>query len=180
MRGTVTAMDVKTNTIAWQHKWDTNAYNGAMTTKGNLLFVGHNDGRLIAYDATTGEKVWEFMTDAGVNAPPIPYEIDGKQYVTVMAAGNSLAGTKHGDSIWTFSLDGKFESVDDVVKVNADDTSAAGESESEDDKEGESVSSGEGKTANGLAVYESNCLACDGTEGANGHNGPSLQTSNSI
>ncbi|RDW20028.1 quinonprotein alcohol dehydrogenase [Oceanobacillus arenosus] len=177
VRGTITAMDVKTNTIAWQQEWDAQAYSGAMTTKGNLLFVGHNDGRLIAYDATTGEQLWEFMTDAGVNAPPITYEIDGKQYVTVMAAGNSLAGSKHGDSIWTFSLDGIYESVEDVVKVNAEDASAVEDSDSESSTEGESVSSEEGKTANGLAVYENNCLACHGTEGANGHNGPNLQKS---
>ncbi|MGJ9457765.1 PQQ-binding-like beta-propeller repeat protein [Oceanobacillus sp. CF4.6] len=174
VRGTVTAMDVKTNTIAWQQEWDAMAYSGAMTTNGNLLFVGHNDGRLIAYDATTGEKVWEFMTDAGVNAPPISYEIDGKQYITVFAAGNSLAGSKHGDSVWTFSLDGEIGSVDDVSTSESEENTT----DKEEKGTGDDKASLEGQTAKGLAIYESNCLACHGTEGVNGHNGPNLQTSN--
>ncbi|WP_084268673.1 outer membrane protein assembly factor BamB family protein [Oceanobacillus damuensis] len=173
VRGTVTAMDVKTNTIAWQQEWDAMAYSGTMTTKGNLLFVGHNDGRFIAYDATTGEQLWEFMTDAGVNAPPISYEIDGKQYITVFAAGNSLAGSKHGDSVWTFSLEGTIETVDDVIKSGAEETT-----DEEEDESAEGAASLEGQTASGLEIYESNCLACHGTEGVNGHNGPNLQASN--
>jgi quinohemoprotein ethanol dehydrogenase len=108
-KGTLTAIDVKTNKIAWQEKWDTTAYSGTLTTKGGLVFAGHNDGRLIAYDAKTGKQMWEFQTGAGVNAPAVSYEIDGVQYVSVFAAGNSLAGSKHGDTVWTFTLDGKLE-----------------------------------------------------------------------
>ena len=33
------------------------AYSGVLTTAGNLVFVGHNDGRLIAFDAKTGDQV---------------------------------------------------------------------------------------------------------------------------
>src|SRR5690606_10227925 len=113
-RSTITAMDIKTNKIVWQKNWDTIAYSGALTTKGNLLFVGHNDGRLIAFDATTGDQVWEFMTDAGANAPSITYEVDGKQYISIFSAGNSLAGTAHGDKIYTFSLEGKYGSLEDI------------------------------------------------------------------
>jgi quinohemoprotein ethanol dehydrogenase len=108
-RGTLTAIDVKTNKVAWQEQWDSQAYSGVLSTKGGLLFAGHNDGRLLAYDAKTGSRLWEFQTGAGVNAPPITYEIDGVQYIAVFAAGNSLAGTKHGDTVWTFSLGGKIE-----------------------------------------------------------------------
>jgi quinohemoprotein ethanol dehydrogenase len=110
-KGTLTAIDVKTNKIAWQENWDTTAYSGTLTTKGGLVFAGHNDGRLIAYDAKTGKQLWEFQTGAGVNAPAIAYEIDGAQYISVFAAGNSLAGSKHSDTVWTFSLDGKLEPV---------------------------------------------------------------------
>ncbi len=175
MRGTVTAIDVKTNTITWQQQWDTNAYSGTLTTKGNLLFVGHNDGRFIAYDATTGDQVWEFMTDAGVNAPAVTYEIDGKQYITVFAAGNSLAGSKHGDSVWTFSLDGSIESVDDLEE--ADTASENSTEETENDESAEAASMEGEVVQQGLEVYQQNCLACHGTEGVNGHNGPNLQAS---
>jgi quinohemoprotein ethanol dehydrogenase len=164
-RGTVTAIDVKTNKIAWQKVWDDSAYSGVLTTKGGLVFVGHNDGRLIAYDAKTGDQVWEFMTDAGVNAPPITYEVDGVQYISVLVAGNSLAGTKHGDSLWTFALDGTIESGTDI-------TTSSNQNDSNDGGTGATVSVDEGKK-----VYEGNCLACHGNEGSGGHNGPDLQLS---
>ena len=37
-------------------------------------------------DSRNGKKLWEFMTDAGVNAPPTIYEHNGKQYIAVTAA----------------------------------------------------------------------------------------------
>lgn len=165
-RGTITALDVKTNKIAWQQKWDAVAYSGALTTKGNLLFVGHNDGRLIAYNATNGEQVWEYMTDAGVNAPAITYEIDGIQYVSVFAAGNALAGTKHGDKVYTFKLNGNLPEGSFI--------DASQGSSTVNDSDDELVSADPEK---GLALYESNCLACHGDQGASGHNGPNLQES---
>lgn len=171
-RGTVTAIDVKTNKIAWQQNWDAIAYSGILTTKGNLLFTGHNDGRLIAYDAKTGDQVWEFMTDAGVNAPPITYEVDGVQYISVFAAGNSLAGTKHGDKVYTFKLDGDLK--EGTVIDASEGNSASGKAPAKD----EAAAPAEGVEADqGLAIYEANCLACHGDQGASGHNGPNLQDS---
>ncbi|MFD2044683.1 PQQ-binding-like beta-propeller repeat protein [Ornithinibacillus salinisoli] len=172
--GTVTALDIKTNRIVWQKEWDTIAYSGIVTTKGNLVFVGHNDGRIIAYDATTGEDVWEFMTDAGANAPPITYEVDGKQYISIFSAGNSLAGTQHGDKIYTFSLEGEYGSLEDIPE-DAVNTSPIKSDESE---EVEEQQHGQGDVVqNGLKVYENNCLACHGAEGVGGHNGPNLENS---
>jgi quinohemoprotein ethanol dehydrogenase len=165
VRGTITALDVKTNKIVWQQVWDAMAYSGVMTTKGGLVFVGHNDGRLIAFDAKTGKQVWEFKTDAGVNAPPVTYEVDGVQYISVLVAGNSLAGSKHGDSLWTFALDGDIESGEAVA--------VDGEATSDDNTDAEVVANAD----EGLKVYEGNCLACHGKGGEDGHNGPNLKLS---
>ena len=177
-RGTVTALDIKTNKIVWQKKWDAIAYSGLLTTKGNLVFTGHNDGRIIAYDATNGDQLWEFKMDAGANAPPITYEVNGKQYISIYAAGNTLAGTKHGDKIYTFSLEGKYGSVKDIPKnkINTSpvkNTAAKTEKQktSTNDKTKTNVSAGE-------SIYKNNCLACHGAEGAGGHNGPNLQKTN--
>lgn len=166
-RGTVTAIDVKTNKIAWQHVWDSPAYSGVLTTKGNLVFVGHNDGRLIAYNAKTGEQVWEYMMDAGANAPAITYEIDGVQYVSILAGGNSLAGTKHGDNLYTFALNGELK------PVSTDEVSKEDETEAED--ESDDVASAD--TEAGLTLYGNSCLSCHGNQGTGGHNGPDLQVS---
>jgi quinohemoprotein ethanol dehydrogenase len=45
---------------------------GTLTTAGNLVFQGTADGRFIAYNATTGEKLWEKPTGTGVVAAPRP------------------------------------------------------------------------------------------------------------
>lgn len=180
-RGTVTALDIKTNKIVWQKKWDAIAYSGILTTKGNLVFVGHNDGRIIAYNAKTGDQLWEFKTDAGANAPPITYEVDGKQYISIFSAGNTLAGSKHGDKIYTFSLEGKYGSLDEIPKedITAPPTKAqsSGDLGSKGDDEAKDqmtpVSSGE-------EVYKNNCLACHGAGGTGGHNGPNLLQSNKV
>lgn len=168
LKGTVPAIDVKTNKIAWQNKWNTTAYSGLLTTKGGLVFVGHNDGRLIAYNAKTGKQVWEFKADAGVNAPPVAYEVDGKEYISVLVAGNSLAGSKHGDSLWTFSLDGKIKSG----------TVTNNKAKKNDNKDkGKDTSTAKGNPDDGEKVFKGNCLACHGEQGAGGHNGPNLQQS---
>jgi alcohol dehydrogenase (cytochrome c) len=106
VRGTFTAMDMRTNTIAWQKQWDHSCYSGSVTTGGGLVFVGHNDGRLIAYDARDGEQLWQFQTGAGANTTATIFEQDGKQYVMFVAAGSALGGTAHGDNVWLFGLDG--------------------------------------------------------------------------
>ena len=35
-------------------------------------------------DAKTLAKLWEFNTNAGVNAPPMTFAVDGKQYVAIL------------------------------------------------------------------------------------------------
>ena len=169
-RGTVTAIDVKTNKIAWQQKWDALAYSGVLTTAGNLVFVGHNDGRLIAFDAKTGDQVWEYMMDAGANAPSITYEIDGEQYISIYAAGNALAGSKHGDKVYTFKLGG---TLPEGQVIDGSAKSKVNEPTEEKATEGETVSS----AAAGLEIFNNSCIACHGDQGANGHNGPNLQNS---
>jgi quinohemoprotein ethanol dehydrogenase len=105
-RGTFTAMDMRTNKIAWQKQWNDSCYSGSVTTAGGLVFVGHNDGRLIAYDARNGGQLWEFQTGAGANATATVFESKGKPYVMLVAAGSALGGTTHGDNVWLFGLDG--------------------------------------------------------------------------
>lgn len=174
-RGTVTALDIKTNKIVWQKNWDAIAYSGLLTTKGNLVFTGHNDGRIIAYDATNGNQLWDFKMDAGANAPPITYEIDGKQYISIYAAGNTLAGTKHGDKIYTFSLEGKYGSVKDIPKDKINTSPVKQGAEEEKQPAANKTKKEKTSTEAGETVYKNNCLACHGAGGAGGHNGPSLK-----
>ncbi|MCC6792571.1 MAG: PQQ-dependent dehydrogenase, methanol/ethanol family [Thermomicrobiales bacterium] len=109
--GTFTAMDPTTNKIVWQHKWDQTCVGGSTTTAGNLVFTGESNGNFDAYNAKTGDLLWQFKTGAGVNAPDVTYEIDGVQYVAVASGGNELAGSPRGDTLWAFTLDGTMDPV---------------------------------------------------------------------
>jgi len=75
-----------------------------LATAGGLVFSGIGGNRLGAFDSSTGAQLWSTQVDAGVNAPPITYSIDGAQYIAVAAGGNSLFGFPTGDTIAVFAL----------------------------------------------------------------------------
>jgi quinohemoprotein ethanol dehydrogenase len=110
--GTLTAIDVRTNKIAWQKSGDRDddfkqmCIGGPMATAGGLLFAGEGNGNFNAYDARTGNRLWQFQTGAGVNAPPVTYEVDGEQFVAVASGGNFQLNFPRGDTLWVFSLRG--------------------------------------------------------------------------
>ena len=78
---------------------------GALATAGGLLFAGESDGWFRAYDSATGKALWSFFAGAGVNAPPVSYAVDGKQYIAVGAGGNTNLPFKRGNDIIAFALD---------------------------------------------------------------------------
>jgi alcohol dehydrogenase (cytochrome c) len=77
---------------------------GVLATAGDVLFMGEGNGRFNAYDAQNGALLWQHDCGAGVNAPPVTYEIDERQYVAVAAGGNQLFGFKQGEIIHVFAL----------------------------------------------------------------------------
>jgi len=77
---------------------------GVLATAGGLVFTGEGNGFLSAFDAETGDPLWQFQCGAGVNAPPISYEVDGTQYVAVAAGGNAVFGFKQGGALIVFAL----------------------------------------------------------------------------
>jgi PQQ-dependent dehydrogenase (methanol/ethanol family) len=105
-RGIFAAVDVKTNRLAWRQQWAEMCYAGSVVTRGGLVFIGRTDGRLTALDKANGKLLWEFETDAGLHAPVTTFERNGKQYIVALSAGSFFPGTKHGDSVWLFSLEG--------------------------------------------------------------------------
>jgi glucose dehydrogenase len=90
--------------IKWQVKTNEPLVGGVLATAGDLLFMGEGNGNFNAFNSETGELLWKISGSAGVNAPPITYEVDGKQYVAVAAGGNSLFGFKQGDEVMVFAL----------------------------------------------------------------------------
>ncbi|PYR34801.1 MAG: quinonprotein alcohol dehydrogenase [Acidobacteria bacterium] len=101
LSGTFTAIDIKTNKIAWQHKtpYSIGAGGGSTVTAGGLVFRGEPDGNFLALDAKTGEELWRFQTGFGADAPPVVYEVDGEQYVAIATGGNRSIGSAYGDAV---------------------------------------------------------------------------------
>ena len=91
-RGSLLAWDPKTQSAAWElpHKLTWNG--GLLTTAGGLVFQGTAEGEVIAVDAKTGDKLWTFDAKTGVMAPPVSYQIDGEQYVSILVGWGGAFG----------------------------------------------------------------------------------------
>lgn len=102
--GTLSAIELATGRLRWQQKTDEPLVGGTLATAGGLVFTGEGNGDLSAFDSDTGERLWRFNCGAGVNAPPMSYEIDGRQFVTVAAGGSQIWGFRQGGAVITFAL----------------------------------------------------------------------------
>jgi alcohol dehydrogenase (cytochrome c) len=83
--GALKAIDPVTGETKANLRLDYPAYSGVLATAGNLVFLGHADGAFAAYDAKTLKELWSFNAGTGINAPPISYAVNGKQYIAVLA-----------------------------------------------------------------------------------------------
>jgi glucose dehydrogenase/plastocyanin len=114
MTGGVVAVDPTTNLTAWKIHlpYEMTHGNGALSTAGDLLFIGQPDGNLLGLDATSGEELWRFQTGAAVTSSPAAYEIDGEQYIVTLSGGTGLpygGSAPRGDYLWAFRIGGDME-----------------------------------------------------------------------
>jgi len=121
--GGIQAWDVNGREEKWRttypKSWN---WGSIMTTAGGLLFVGGTNDRMFrAYNAKSGELLWEFPTPSGIISPPSAYSIDGKQYIAVVSgwgvdaqwiqgkmheqAGWTEKAVPEGGSVWVFALE---------------------------------------------------------------------------
>ena len=141
---------------------------GTLTTAGNLVFQGTADGRFIAYNAATGEMLWQTPVGSGVVAAPVTYMIDDEQYVSVAVGWGGVYGlsqratdTIGPGKVYTFKAGGT-ASMPEMVENDPAEL-VEGVAYSPDD------------IAPGGALYVSNCLFCHGVPGVNnGGNIPNL------
>jgi quinohemoprotein ethanol dehydrogenase len=84
-KGHLVAWDPVAQKQIWAQDFPDIHNGGTLATAGNLVFQGTADGQVVAYSADKGVKLWQSPANTGVMAGPMSYEIDGEQYVTVMA-----------------------------------------------------------------------------------------------
>ncbi len=112
--GHVDAIDPLTAEKRWRLPLtDHPIWSAILATGGGLLFTGKETGEFIAIDAETGKLAWQFQTGSGINAMPVTYTHQGRQYVTVLsgigglwwnAAREQLKNVVPGGSVWTFAV----------------------------------------------------------------------------
>jgi quinoprotein glucose dehydrogenase len=117
--GTLVAVDLKAGKILWRStvgttedlaplgiafKWGTPLVNGVVITAGGLVFTGAADAYLRAFDARSGEELWQGRLPVPGTANPMTYLWKGEQYVVIAAGGHSEIGTSIGDSVVAFRL----------------------------------------------------------------------------
>jgi glucose dehydrogenase len=100
------AVDLRSGKIAWRNRVKEPMIGGALATAGGVVFTGTNDQQVLAFDAKSGKQVWTYKADGGVNAPPISYAINGRQFVAVAAGGNYQLNTPRNDDLLVFALPG--------------------------------------------------------------------------
>jgi quinohemoprotein ethanol dehydrogenase len=97
IRGFLVAWDPVAQKERWRNEFRPSG--GVLSTDGDLLFAGSGDGKFFAFNPATGATLWQHDVQQGV-ATPVTYEVDGKQYVSV------LSGTSKA-RVYTFALDAK-------------------------------------------------------------------------
>jgi alcohol dehydrogenase (cytochrome c) len=66
-------------------------YSGTLATGGGLVFLALLDGTVAAYDDTTLAELWKINVGSGFSAPPMTFEVNGKQYVGIVSGPSPVA-----------------------------------------------------------------------------------------
>jgi alcohol dehydrogenase (cytochrome c) len=87
--GVIRAYDAKTLDQKWEFTLTDITWGGVLSTATDLVFGGGRDGYFVALDARTGALLWKATVGGQINAAPMSFAVNGKQYVSI-AAGNAL------------------------------------------------------------------------------------------
>jgi quinoprotein glucose dehydrogenase len=116
--GTLNAIDLNTGEYRWKvtlgeypelkakgvPPTGTDNYGGPVVTAGGLIFIAATlDEMFRAFDAKTGELLWEAKLPAAGYATPMTYMAGGRQYIVIACGGGKL-GTKSDDAYSAFAL----------------------------------------------------------------------------
>ncbi len=118
--GELQAWDLAAGKKVWTKTFKSHNWGPVLATAGGLVFSGGtNDRYFRAFDAHTGDMLWQQRTNSGVVGVPTSYAIDGQQYIAVQSGWGVDAqrkqesldkayGTKthvpQGGVLWVFGL----------------------------------------------------------------------------
>lgn len=91
-KGALIAWDPVAQKERWRVKFQGPWNGGLLSTAGGVVFQGNSASRFAAYDAVSGEMLWDTPVQTGIMAAPVTYSVNGAQYVAVLAGwGGSWA-----------------------------------------------------------------------------------------
>ena len=110
--GTVKAIDPATGREVWRWKGEQPMVASMLATAGGLVFTGEPNGKFNAWDARTGEVLWQYQTGNGIHSNPVTYSVNGKQYIAVPTGWGGwlegfapeMLGAPRGTSLYVFAL----------------------------------------------------------------------------
>ena len=156
--GRLLAWDPVRQKEVWRQEQISPWNGGTLTTAGNLVFQGTADARFIAYNAKSGEKLWETATGTGVVAGAATYLVDGKQYVSIAAGWGGVYGISQRASerqgpgtVYTFAIGGSAKAPDFVAYQQGALV--------------QGVKYDPAHAKEGTLLYVSNCVFCHGVPG---------------
>jgi alcohol dehydrogenase (cytochrome c) len=121
--GELQAWNVDTGQKVWSHNFpNSQTWGPVLATGGDVLFAGGtNDRYFRAFDAKTGDVLWEFRTGSGVIGVPSSFTVNGKQYIAVLSGWgvdsarmqarlnlvrpHQFPDVPQGGAIWVFALE---------------------------------------------------------------------------
>lgn len=159
--GYLKAWDPVKGEARWVVEMPSALNGGVLTTAGNLVFQGTADGRFVAYRADTGTVMWEANIQTGIVAAPMTYELDGEQYVAVMAGWGGVAlasGDARVSAAAQYANDGRLL----VFKVGATEELPQLALRDQSIPEYPEVEATEEQRRNGEIQYMSTCGLCHG------------------
>jgi alcohol dehydrogenase (cytochrome c) len=91
---TLTAVDPVTLEIKKKVRLAYPNYSGALSTAGGLVVIALMDGTVAAFDDSTLDELWKINLGSGFGAPPMTFEVNGKQYIAIASGPSPTARTK--------------------------------------------------------------------------------------
>ena len=119
--GKLVAVDLGSGNIVWDQplgtikdlapkivpnfKWGVPNLGGPMLTGSGLLVIGAAaEHKLRIFQTETGKEIWSAKLPAAAVSTPMSYELDGQQYIAIVAGGNDQLGMERGDYVLVYGL----------------------------------------------------------------------------
>jgi quinohemoprotein ethanol dehydrogenase len=179
-RASLQAWDPVAGRAVWEAPQSGLVNGGTLTTAGDMVFQGREDGIFLAYDAWSGQEVWRMDLGLGITAPPISYAVGERQYIALLVGygggiTSGIMGTRaprfgweHGRQtrrLVAFALDGQADLPPQPPPVPAVPLAAGG------------FTPDAGLAAAGDNLWGSYCSGCHGPEAIPSGMAPDLRAS---